>query len=257
MSTGEATKETSVIFSLQELMRMEQDRITDQERERQQQLREREKAEREAKRLAAAAQEEKLRQEEQQRRAEDARAREEVARIEAMQRAILEAERARAIEQARKAQSEHELIHSLELERTVLALSRNRLRAVLMGVSIAACLLIGVISTASFGLMLPQSERRVASLQERSARFEQENEGLKRRLETSSAKTDRLVEQLQTSETARGTLTARLDEAERELERLGRKPSPTAGPSGTPKPPPGPACSNPLDPMCQNGQVLR
>lgn len=257
MSTGEATKETSVIFSLQELMRMEQDRISDQERERERQQREREQAEREAQRLAALAQEQKLRQEEQQRRSEEARAREEAARIEAMQQAILESERVRAIEQARKVQTEHERVHSLELERAVLALSRRRVRTALVGVSVTACLLLGSSSVAWFGVLLPEAERRVASLQDRAARIEQDNDGLKRKLETTSASMDRLVEQLRTSETARGTLSARLDEAERELDRLGKKPSSSGAASGPKPPPSGPVCSNPLDPMCQNGQVLR
>lgn len=256
MSTGEATKETSVIFSLQELMRMEQDRIGEQERERERRQREREASEREAQRLAALAQEDKLRKEEQQRRADEARAREEAARIEAMQRAILEGERARAIEQARKAQAEHELIHALELQRAKLALVVRRLRAGLVGVSIGAALLVGATSIASFGLLLPDADRRISVLQERAARFEQDNEGLKRKLEAASAKTDRLVEQLQMSETARGTLTARLDEAERELGRIGKKPASGTTASGPKPQPAGPACSNPLDPMCQNGQVL-
>lgn len=105
-------KESSVLFSLKELMNLEEDRIKSEEAERKRKEEEALRAKMDAERKAREAEESRLRAAEEERRAQEARAREEAARHEAIrhaevEKARLDAENAARIEAMRR-QQEHE-----------------------------------------------------------------------------------------------------------------------------------------------------
>lgn len=256
MGTVESATETSVISSLEDIMRLEQERIARQERERVREEQERHRQEVAARERATRLEEQRLQEEAKRRREEELRAREEEARLEAMQRAILETETARALEQSRWTRAEQQRTHALELERATQAERSRRARIALVAVSCGAALAIGVLSVAWLGISAPAAERRTAELQGRASRLEQDNEGLRRQLQTATTSMDRAIDRLRASEEQRGVLVSRLSEAERELERRGTVKGGT-GPAAPAARPAGPSCTNPQDPMCQDGQVLR
>jgi len=109
---AEQQKESSVLFSLKELMNLEENRIKEEEQEKER--RARAEAERRARDEAErrAAEEKRLREEEDVRRAEDLRKKEEVARLEAIRMGEIEKAKAEAEHQARMqamhAQQAHE-----------------------------------------------------------------------------------------------------------------------------------------------------
>src|SRR5262249_44522169 len=137
-------KESSVLFSLKELMSLEEDRIRGEEAERAAAAAAAEKARLEAEQRAREAEEARIRAEEERRRTEDLRGREEAARLEAIRVGEIEKARVEAEQRARlealTAQQHH--------ERQIAAIQgdeqKQKLRKYLIGGAIAAVLLIGV-----------------------------------------------------------------------------------------------------------------
>ena len=105
-------KESSVLFSLKELMNLEEDRIKEEEAEKEAKARAEREARESAERAARAAEERRLREEEEARRNEEQRRREEAARLEAIRHAEIEKAKAEAEHAARlqamTAQQQHE-----------------------------------------------------------------------------------------------------------------------------------------------------
>src|SRR5215467_7664113 len=94
-------KESSVLFSLKELMNLEEDRIKNEEAEKAAASAAAEKARADAGLVAREAEEARIRAEEERRRMEEARAREEAARLEAIRHAEVEKARVDAENRAR------------------------------------------------------------------------------------------------------------------------------------------------------------
>src|SRR5262245_41270337 len=129
-------KESSVLFSLKELMNLEEDRIKTEEAEKAAQAAAAEKARLDAERQAREAEEARIRAEEERRRTEEQRSREEAARLEAIRVAEIEKARVEAEQRARleamAAQQQHErslaAIHGDE--------SKHKLRKTLIAVAV-------------------------------------------------------------------------------------------------------------------------
>src|SRR5450755_2713809 len=94
-------KESSVLFSLKELMNLEEDRIKGEEAEKAATAAAAEKARVEAERAAREAEEARIRSEQERRRLDDQRSREENARLEAIRHAEMEKTRLEAEQRAR------------------------------------------------------------------------------------------------------------------------------------------------------------
>src|SRR5262245_17764961 len=137
-------KESSVLFSLKELMSLEEDRIRTEEAERAAQAAAAERARQEAEKQAREAEEARIRAEEERRRTDEQRSREETARVEAIRVGEIEKARVEAEQRARleamAAQQQHErslaAIHGDE--------SKHKLRKILIGVAIAVPLIGGI-----------------------------------------------------------------------------------------------------------------
>src|SRR5688572_30619093 len=105
-------KESSVLFSLKELMNLEEDRIRSEEADKAAAAAAAEKARVEAERAARMAEEQRIQAEQERRRLDDQRSREEAARLEAIRVGELEKARVEAEQRARleamAAQQHHE-----------------------------------------------------------------------------------------------------------------------------------------------------
>lgn len=253
MNAHGGTTETSVTFSLAELMKIEQERLAEQEQQRRLQAEQRENAERERRMRLEREASEKLRAEEQARREQEQRERTEAARLEAMRHAVVEAERERALQQARIAQAEHEREHQRKLTALQQNTVKRRLKAGLVTVSVALSVFVFGGASAFFGVIKPQTDRRIEQLDAQACQREQDNAQLKRKLEAQSATMDKLMDQVRQGQLERSMLTAKLDEAMKELERRGSKPVLTGGVRQVPTTiNDGFArnCTDPNDPMC-------
>lgn len=245
-------KESSVLFSLKELMNLEEDRIKTEEADKAAQTAAAERARIDAERAARDAEEARIRAEEERRRLDEMRGREEHAKLDAIRTAEVEKARIEAEQRARleamAAQQSHEkaLAHLQHDE------SKKSLRKTLIGV-VAGVIVIGSVG----GVLLYRNH------QETQARFaaqeaqQQADAADKKKLEAQSkeqaAKIDNLLSSLAGAkdEATRLALQKQLEE-ERDkqaaaLKRGGGGPRGGSSPGGGTKPP----CNcSPGDPLC-------
>lgn len=136
-------KESSVLFSLKELMNLEEDRIRQEEDDKQKKADAEMQARLESERRTREAEEGRIRDEENRKRAEEQRSREESARLEAMrqaevERARVEAENAARI-QAMQSQQEH------ERQLTVIKESHGKKKITYIAVGVGVVAFLGLI----------------------------------------------------------------------------------------------------------------
>ncbi len=254
--TPQETSETSVSFSLQELMRIEQQRLHEQDRDRAQRAQRQAQAERERHEQLRAQEQAQLRTQQEHRRLEEARGREEAARIEAMRQAIVQRERNEALERARLIEVQQVRKHELEMAAIRHDAHKRKLLVGVIAVSAACVILAGSGMGAYVGMIKPQADARAADLTNRMMQREQENDELKHRLDAQLTRSDKLVDELQASETKRSMLVARLEAAERELAQ--RKGLPPASHTSVVSAPTAARCvgeAAKYDPMCGLGGV--
>jgi colicin import membrane protein len=115
-------KESSVLFSLKELMNLEEDRIKQEEVARQREVNAATQARADAERRAREQEEARLNAEEERRRSEEQRVREEAARLSAIKEGEIEKARLDAENAARTEQMKHQQEH----ERQIKALSQDK-----------------------------------------------------------------------------------------------------------------------------------
>jgi colicin import membrane protein len=154
------TQSSSVMFSLQELERMEEERVRSlaEVAQREQRMRERARQqEQELERVERLAQE---RAEEQALREVERRAREEAARIEAVHRAKAEAARLEVEAKARADAREAERRHELEVERARLASGGAKARGTLLAALFGAVVAAGVATAVHYGVVAPREHAR-------------------------------------------------------------------------------------------------
>jgi colicin import membrane protein len=151
-------KESSVLFSLKELMNLEEDRIKQEETARQRQADAANQARLDAERRAREEEEARLRAEEERRRSEEQRGREETARLEAIRQAEIEKARLDADNAARTEQLKHQQEH----ERQIKALSqdKHKKRLTLIATSAAIFLLVALVGGGLF--IKSQADERAA-----------------------------------------------------------------------------------------------
>ncbi|HEY5956847.1 MAG TPA: hypothetical protein VIV60_09855 [Polyangiaceae bacterium] len=241
-------KESSVLFSLKELMGLEEDRIKEEEAQKEAAARAAQEAKLAAERAAREAEEARIRAEELERQREDQRRKEEAARLEAIRHAEIEKARAEAEHNARLASVTAQQQH--EAAMAALNQDRHKKRLQIMVGVIGGILLIGGVS----GVMLYQqakteSERRAAI--ELASRKEAEDklQRLQREFELAARKEQELSRSLASAkdDAERIRLQAELDNAKKEKAKAGGAVR-SGGPAksgGAAK-----AACNPNDPLC-------
>lgn len=250
-------KESSVLFSLKELMNLEEDRIRQEEDDRQRKADAEMQARLDAERRAREAEEARLRDQESQKRAEEQRAREEQARLEAMrqaevERARVEAENAARM-QAMQAQQEHErqLTHIKE--------SQGKKKATYIAGGIGALLLIGLVG-GGFALKSQADKQAAAEAAHKveMAEYEAKLQKAQKDLEAQNAAVKDLEGAVANAKTdaekkaAESALLAAKEEQKKragQVSSIGQKPPAAANPGGQSKPKP-PCNCQPGDPLC-------
>jgi colicin import membrane protein len=243
-------KESSVLFSLKELMSLEEDRIRSEEAEKAAAFAAAQKAKAEAERAAREAEESRIRAESERRRMEEQRTREDAARVEAIRVAEIEKARMEAEQRARieamAAQQSH--------ERSLAALREDKgkktLRSLLIGGS--AVVAVGVLVT---GYMVYQTQQqnqaRIAAAAAERAEAEAAAAAARARADESQRKIDSLLMQLANAndQATRLSLQKALQDEQDKVKKSvpGGARGPVAPKGGSAKP----ACA-PGDPLCSN-----
>jgi colicin import membrane protein len=242
-------KESSVLFSLKELMTLEEDRIRTEEADRAAQAAAAEKARVEAERAAREAEEARIRSEEERRRFEEQRSREEHAKLEAIRVGEVEKARVEAEQRARleamAAQQQH--------ERSLAAISQDegkqKLRKMLMYGGIAVFVL-GGIGTYVGVDAYQKSQKDAAAAAEQKRIADAERDKIQAQLSEQQKKVDSLLGQLSqaSDEATRLKLQKQLEEEQAKTNKI------RAVGGGGPKPagdkPAKPCNCTPGDPLC-------
>ena len=129
-------KESSVLFSLKELMNLEEDRIRQEEDQKRRQEEEAARARAETERRAREEEESRLRAAEDKRRAEEQRSREEATRLEAIRHGEVEKARLDAENAARLEQMRHQQEHERQLAVVHQDKSKKRLVLIASGIGV-------------------------------------------------------------------------------------------------------------------------
>lgn len=135
-------KESSVLFSLKELMNLEEDRIRGEEDAKAARSRADEEARRAAEHAALQAEQARIAAEEERRRMEQQRSREEQAKLEAIRTAEIERAKVEAEQAARMNAMQQQQAHAIQMETIKTDKGKKQLRNILIGV-VAAVLCIG------------------------------------------------------------------------------------------------------------------
>jgi colicin import membrane protein len=208
-------QESSVLFSLNELMSIEEDRIRTEEDERLRAAEDAERARQDAERRAREEEMARMASEEQRRRENEQRSREEAVRLDAIQRGELEKARSEAEQRARmeamNAQQEH--------ERQLATLKHDKGKKQLRNMLIAGGLAV-VLGGSTAGYFVyknyQENQARMAADAAQRQRLEEEKDRLRREKDESERKMAQLMDDLKgaKSEADRARIQAEI-EAER------------------------------------------
>lgn len=204
-------RESSVLFSLKELMSIEDQRLREEEAA----ARKRADDELQARLLAEArakeAEEARVRAEEERRRVFEAQRREEEAKLEAMRMAEVEKARVAAEQKARLEAMEKQQEHEHKLAQLTHDKQKKRLQRLVTFGSLGALLLFGGGAGYYFGVLVPDMEKQRAAQEAQLAAEKLDRERLQRDFDEKSAKVDKLLSDL------------RLAQSQAETERLKRE----------------------------------
>ncbi len=205
-------KESSVLFSLKELMSLEEDRIRGEEADKAAKVHAEEEARRAAERAARDAEEARIRAEEERRRAEEQRAREEAARLEAIRQAEVEKARLEAEGQSRIAAMAAQQQHERQLAAINTDKKNTRFRNILIG-TVAAVLAIGTTAGVLIHNKNQATEREIAAKNKEIAEAKAEVEKLEAQRRELEKKEKDLTAAIQTEkdESKKKLLQAELD----------------------------------------------
>jgi colicin import membrane protein len=189
-------QESSVLFSLKELMNLEEDRIKQEDDDAKQ------RADEERRRLDMEAQrkreeeEARVAAEQERRRLEDSRQREESTRLEAIRQAEIEkrrieAERAAQLEAMSKQQEHQRQLAMIQQDE-----GKKKLRNTLIGVGVGSVLLIGGGLGVYFGKIKPEADAKQAAIEAQSRADKEEAEKSKRDAADAQAKVMALMDDL-------------------------------------------------------------
>lgn len=191
-------KESSVLFSLKELMNLEEDRIKQEETERQRQEQAVVNARLEVERKAREEEEARMAAAEESRRVSEQRSREEQARVEAirhaeMEKARLDAENAARLEQLRAHQAHEQNITALKQD-------KGKKNLLYIGVGLGVLLLVVMVGG---GIAIKGQMDKAAALQAQLSQLVQDEADIKKQMSNASAEDRaRLQDELDAKEAA-------------------------------------------------------
>jgi colicin import membrane protein len=227
-------KESSVLFSLKELMNLEEDRIKKEDDDRRRQEEAETQARMDAERRQREEEERRLRAEDERKRGEEARSREEAARLEAIRHGEVEKARVEAEGQARMEALRRQQEHEKELHLLSQDKHKKRLTYIAMG---AGFLVIAVL--VGGGIIIKGQLDKAKALEAQLNSLNADRDDLQRKL--GSATTDEERQRIQ----------AELDAKNSEIENMKKNPGTAATAKPTAKPVyTGPAVTAPKKPQC-------
>jgi colicin import membrane protein len=203
-------KESSVLFSLKELMNLEEDRIRQEEDQKRRAEEEAARARADAERRAREEEEARLRAAEDKRRAEEQRTREEAARLDAIRHAEVEKARLDAENAARLEQLRHQQEHERQL--AVVTHDKSKKRLVLIAVGIGVFALVGIVGGA---VAYSNAAKRNEQLQAQLTDLQSKQEENQRKMNELNDKLSHA-----TSPEERAALEAQLDDAKKKQAEL-------------------------------------
>ncbi|EYF02450.1 hypothetical protein [Chondromyces apiculatus] len=203
-------KESSVLFSLKELMNLEEDRIKTEEHAKAAAATAAEQARLDAERRAREAEESRIRAEEERRRVEEQRSREEAARLDAIRHAEVERARVEAEQHARIAALSAQQEHEQKLAALKHDESKKKLRKLLIGV-VSGVVVLGALAgflvkreiderdrqTAAQQAAMAEANEKLAKLEAERVNSEKKEAELKRQLDSAKDEATRLALQKQ------------------------------------------------------------
>jgi colicin import membrane protein len=244
-------KESSVLFSLKELMNLEEDRIKQEDEERKRRAEAEVQARLEAERRAREQEQARLQAEEERRRTDEQRKKEDAARLDAIHAAEIEKARVEAEQRARieamSKQQEHQFaMSSLEHDEH----KKKLQRMVTFSIAGAAILLFGGL-TIYLGKIKPESEAREAASRAALLQQAEEAKKMQKQLEEQTAKVNDLLAQLSSAQDdkTRAELKAKLADAQKAQQGLARRAAAGGGGGDAPKAAK-PCNCQPGDPLC-------
>lgn len=244
-----SSESSSVLFSLNELMNIEQDRIAEEKAREAAKLAAEADARLRADEAARRMEEQRLADEQARREADAMRAREEAARLDAIR--IAELERAR-IGAERQAEADRvRLAHDHERSLALLEgdASKRRLKRTLIATALVSLAVIGAGAGIYFGKIVPEAEAERAA-QDAVIRENSEAVALaKRQLDEERAQSERLREELAsvTDEKRRIEIESELEDVEERIDQWENRVPPKPPAEQDPKPPTGE--QNEFDPL--------
>lgn len=258
MADRDPEKQSSVLFSLRELMNLEEERIQT-EKEREEEARAAEKrAKMEAELRMRAAEEGRIRAEEERRRIDQQREREEAARLDAIRHAAIERTRLETEERARLAQLELSHKHERDIQALRADKEKTGLRRALIGVAVASVVFAGGGLGYYFGVAVPEGDRAKAAADNEARTMKEARD----KAEADAAAKNKLIADLTDQRNKAQTEKERLELDQKLIDlKAGKddKKQPATGPGGIVKPPPPDKtpeelllekCKNSKDPNC-------
>jgi len=214
MPMAEQQKESSVLFSLKELMNLEEDRIREEEAQKEAQAKAELEARQAAERSARAAEEARLREEEEARRVEETRRKEDATRLEAIRHGELEKARAEAEHRARYETMTAQQAH----EQTLAALTQDKHKKRLqisVGIAVGVLLIGGVAGGITFKQHQEEAQKRATILENQRKDTEERLRRLQNEFEIANRKEQELQGSLANAkdEATRAKLQAELEQA--------------------------------------------
>jgi colicin import membrane protein len=244
---AEQQKESSVLFSLKELMNLEEDRIREEETQKEAQAKAELEARQAAERAAREAEEARLRAEEEARRNEEQRRREDAARLDAIRIGEIEKAKSEAEHRARFETMTAQQAH----EATLVALTQDKNKKRLqigIGVTVGALLIVGVVGGITFKQHQDEAAKKAQILEAQR----KDTEERLRRLQSDFEMANRKEQELQASlanakdEATRAKLQSELEQQRKATQAAGARVR--GGGSGESKPKP--KNCQPGDPLC-------
>jgi membrane protein involved in colicin uptake len=162
MTTEPHAQDSSAIFSLHELLELEEKRLADEASERQRRQDDRRRAEEDRIRRQREAEQAEILRAQQQAEEKARRQREEDARLAAMREAILADQKAEKARQAQAQEEAQRLDHERRLAQINADSAARRMRRALIGVSLGAAALIAGSFGLYFGKIKPDADQRAA-----------------------------------------------------------------------------------------------
>jgi colicin import membrane protein len=246
-------KESSVLFSLKELMNLEEDRIKQEDEEKKRRAEAEVQSRVEAERRARDQEQMRLSAEEERRRSEEQRKKEEAARVEAIRHAEIEKARVEAEQRARMEamtkQQEHErAMSSLKHDEH----KKKLQRMVTFSIGGGVLLLVAVLGI-YLGKIKPENEAREAAARAALVQQAEESAKMKRLLEEQTQKVNDTMAQLAAAhdENTRNELKQKLAEAQKQQQATRQAATGGGGrPSGGDAPAKKPCNCQAGDPIC-------